>query len=131
VRLFFDENILRRALHGHDISFVEEHGWKGKDNGELLDLVEAAFDVLITSDANMEYQQHFAGRDLSVVVVPTNNLKILRTNAPAILTTLDHSGALDHRVMVIISSTGRRTVRRLDDVAAEPSEIDPTSPFQS
>lgn len=133
MRLFFDENMprpLRRALHGHDVSFVEEHGWKGKDNGELLDLVAAAFDVLITSDASMEYQQHFVGRDLSVIVAPTNNLTILRANAPAILTTLDHIAALDHRVMVTISSTGRRTVRRLDDAAAKPSEMDPASPFQ-
>src|SRR5580692_10719493 len=121
---------LRRALHGHDVSFVEEHGWKGKENGELLDLVEAAFDVLITSDASMEYQQRFVGRDLSVIVVPTNNLTTLRANALAILSTLDHIATLDHRVMVSISSTGRRTVRRLDDAASVASEIDPANPFQ-
>lgn len=133
MRVFFDENMprpLRQAMSGHEIAFVEERSWKGKDNGALLDLVEADFDVLITSDSSLAFQQSFTGRDLSVIVVPTNNLTVLKANAAAILSTLDHIATLDHPVMVTISRTGRRTIKHLDDPTAVESEIDPAGSFR-
>jgi hypothetical protein len=92
VRVFFDENIprqLHRVLTEHQVSFAETEGWKGKENGELLSLVETHFDVMITSDGNLPFQQNLVGRTLSLVVLPTNRLLTLRANAAAIRLTLD------------------------------------------
>jgi predicted nuclease of predicted toxin-antitoxin system len=117
VRVFLDENIpraLRHVLEGHEVASVEQRGWKGKTNGELLGLVVAAFDVLITSDGNMVQQQNMVGRHLSVIVVPTNNLTVLRANALAIRTTLDDLTSLGGHVLIVIDWRGRRTLRRLD-----------------
>ena len=59
MRVFLDENVprqIRFALSGHDVSYVEKEGWKGVDNGALLDLVAARFDVLISSDGSIVHQ---------------------------------------------------------------------------
>lgn len=132
MRLFFDENIprpLRVVLGGHDVSYVEREGWKGKENGELLTLVAERFDVILTSDGSIGYQQDLVGRDLSMIVLPTNNLTILRANAVAIRATLDDIEALGHRVIVSIDWRGRRASRRLDADEARTLELTPVPPF--
>lgn len=50
------------SKQGHECQTVQETGWSGKQNGELLDLAEAGFDVLITLDTNLRYQQNLSGR---------------------------------------------------------------------
>lgn len=74
MKVLLDEctpRILKREiiLHGHDCVTVQEAGWSGKKNGELLDLAEEHFDVLVTIDANIEYQQSLAGRQISLIVL--------------------------------------------------------------
>ncbi|WP_156386810.1 hypothetical protein [Aureimonas sp. Leaf454] len=66
------------------MSFVEQEGWKGRRNGELSSLVENAFDVLVTSDGNLEFQNELIGRSLSLIVLPTNDLTLLPANAIAL-----------------------------------------------
>jgi len=44
------------AAHGHRCRTVQETGWSGKRNGELLDLAEGEFDVLVTLDTNLRYK---------------------------------------------------------------------------
>lgn len=57
------------AAHGHECVTVQEAGWSGKANGELLILAETQFDVLVTLDTNLRYQQKLAGRRISIVVM--------------------------------------------------------------
>ncbi|MBA8911770.1 hypothetical protein [Methylorubrum thiocyanatum] len=121
---------LRHALAGHEVSYVEKEGWKGKENGELLALVEGRFDFILTSDGNIAYQQTLAGRALSMIVVPTNNLTHLRANGVAILQTLDEIAALDHRVIVTLDWRGRRSLRRLDAAGATAVELGPVRSFR-
>ncbi|GJE79936.1 hypothetical protein CJNNKLLH_1267 [Methylorubrum thiocyanatum] len=133
MRVFLDENMprpLRHALAGHEVSYVEKEGWKGKENGELLALVEGRFDFILTSDGNIAYQQTLAGRALSMIVVPTNNLTHLRANGVAILQTLDEIAALDHRVIVTLDWRGRRSLRRLDAAGATAVELGPVRSFR-
>jgi hypothetical protein len=52
---------------GHESRPVQKAGWFGKQNGELLTLAEATFDVLVTIDTNLRYQQNLAGRKSAVV----------------------------------------------------------------
>jgi predicted nuclease of predicted toxin-antitoxin system len=56
------------AADGYECLTVQEAGWSGKVNGELLDLAEAEFDALVTLDTNLRYQQNLTGRKLAIVV---------------------------------------------------------------
>ena len=55
---------LKRDLadHGHECVTVQQAGWAGKKNGELLELAEPLFDVFVTLDTNMRYQQGNRGK---------------------------------------------------------------------
>jgi len=77
--VLFDENIPRKLKwrlleRGIDVVTVPERGWAGIKNGELLDRAEEEFDVLLTMDQGIEYQQNLEGRELALVMVvaPTN-----------------------------------------------------------
>lgn len=89
MRVLFDEccpRALRRELPGHDVKTIQEAGWAGVKNGELLRLAAGHFDVLLTVDRNLEYQQNFSGLTLAVVVVdaPSNDVEVLRPLMPAV-----------------------------------------------
>lgn len=90
MRVLLDECVpraLRDELPGHDVRTVAEAGWAGVTNGELLRLASTRFDVLLTVDRNLEYQQNFAGLALAVIVVhaPSNDVTVLRRLMPAVL----------------------------------------------
>ncbi len=74
MRLLFDEctpRDLAPYLLPHVVEFVEELGWKGKQNGQLLQLASASgrFDVLVTTDVNLYSQQEVALYGLGVLVL--------------------------------------------------------------
>jgi hypothetical protein len=61
MRVLLDECVprkLRRELPGHEVLTVTERGWSGIKNGELLALAQAEFDVFLTIDQNLKYQQN-------------------------------------------------------------------------
>jgi predicted nuclease of predicted toxin-antitoxin system len=57
------------SKHGHESLTVQEAGWSGKENGELLAIAETEFDALITLDTNLRYQQNLAGRRIAIVII--------------------------------------------------------------
>jgi hypothetical protein len=120
---------LRFVLEGHEVSSVRAEGWQGKANGELLDLLAGNFDALLTSDRSIAHQRNLGGRSVSIVVVPTNNLTVLRANAIAIRVTLDEMAAHAHSVLVTINWKGRRTIRGLTDEDEDTRELTPVPPF--
>ena len=74
--ILLDENLLSKKLKkpledvGHSVQNVENMGWRGVKDQELLALAEAhPFDVFITADKNLPYQQNFRGLALRVVVL--------------------------------------------------------------
>lgn len=77
VKILFDANTpapLARFLRGHDVTRADELGWQGLENGALLDKAEdAEFDVLVTCDQNVRYQQNFTGRKLALVILTSNH----------------------------------------------------------
>ena len=77
------QNALARA--GHSCRTVQEAGWSGKKNGDLLNLAENEFDVLITVDTNLRYQQNLRKRKIAIVLLRarTNRLEILEPYFPA------------------------------------------------
>ncbi len=90
MRVLLDECVpraLRNNIPGHEVQTVAEVGWAGVKNGELLRLAAAAFDVLITVDRNLEYQQSFKDVSLAVIVIhaPSNDIIALRPLMPTVL----------------------------------------------
>ena len=93
MKVLFDVNMprpLRRELPGHEVITAQKMGWGELENGDLIDAAEkAGFDVLVTADRNLRYQQNLTGRRLGIVVLPSNKLRVLSTIAPDIRRTLD------------------------------------------
>lgn len=93
MKVLFDANTpvpLARFLRGHAVTSAEELGWQGLENGALLDAAEqAGFDVLVTCDQNVGYQQNFKGRRLAVAILSTNHWPALRPVAARIATAVD------------------------------------------
>jgi hypothetical protein len=93
VKILFDANTpapLARFLQGHEVVRSDELGWQGLENGTLLDAAEnSGFDLLLTCDQNMRYQQNFAGRRLALVVLSSNHWPTPRRVAARIATTVD------------------------------------------
>ena len=72
MRILLDECLpkrLKRDLVGHQARTVPEMGWASKKNGELLALAEPEFDVFLTVDRNLSFQQEINRLDLAVVVL--------------------------------------------------------------
>ena len=65
-------------------------GWDGKSNGELLSLARDEFDVLVTLDQSIPYQQHITEGDVSIIVLAaaTNSTRDLEALAPRVLEAL-------------------------------------------
>ncbi len=73
MRILFDQATpvpLRPYLAGHTVRTAAEEGWDKLRNGDLLSVAEeAGFDLLLTTDRNMQYQQNLAGRKIAVVIL--------------------------------------------------------------
>lgn len=65
-------------LPRRDVRMVQQMGWAGVKNGELLRRAEGEFDLFLTADKNLRYQQNLKGRRLAILVLPSNRLKVLR-----------------------------------------------------
>ncbi|MDQ6808321.1 MAG: hypothetical protein M3Z64_02680 [Verrucomicrobiota bacterium] len=73
MRVLFDQGTpvpLRKHLAGQDVVTAFEAGWSELSNGGLLAKAEAQFDVLVTTDKQMRYQQNLSGRRIAIVVLP-------------------------------------------------------------
>ena len=93
MKILFDANTpapLARFLRGHEVARADELGWQGLENGALLDAAEqAGFDLLLTCDQNVRYQQNFADRKLALVILSSNHWPTLRRIAARIATAVD------------------------------------------
>lgn len=93
MKLLLDECLprkLKNALAGQDVKTVPEMRWAGIENGELLPLIESVFDVFITIDGNMRYQQNMSGRSFALIVLNAqdNTIDTLLPLMPQVLTAL-------------------------------------------
>jgi hypothetical protein len=93
VKILLDECIDRRLagdITGHDVKTVPQMGWATIKNGELLALAEQAFDVFVTVDRNLSFQQHLPRYNIAVIILRarTNRLKDLRLLLPKLVESL-------------------------------------------
>lgn len=83
----------RQLLLGHEVSTAYECGWSTVKNGELLAEAEAhGFEVLVTTDKNLKYQQNLASRAIAVVVLGTTNWPRIKAAAETVVAGV-HSAA--------------------------------------
>jgi hypothetical protein len=93
VRVLFDQgtpNPLRQSLTHHDVATAYERHWSQLDNGELLDAAEHdGFDVLISTDLNLKYQQNLKTRGIALIVLSTPSWPRIQQAVPAIVRAVD------------------------------------------
>jgi hypothetical protein len=93
--ILFDVNVprpLAKLLTRHTVAFADLRGWRLLTNGDLLAAAEkAAFDVLLTADTNLRYQQNLVGRRIAVVVLSTNAWSVIRAHPAPIEMALDRA----------------------------------------
>lgn len=83
-RVLLDECLpkkLKREFLDCAVSTVPEMGWAGKKNGELMKVAHGQFDIFVTADQNLQYQQNLAYADVGVIVLVAVNNRI-ETLAP-------------------------------------------------
>jgi len=90
VRLLLDECVPRRLgreLVGHEVRTVQEQGWSGLRNGELLSQASSDFDVFITVDQGIPFQQNLIGLDIAIVAMTarSNDIGDLLPLVPRVL----------------------------------------------
>lgn len=93
MRVLLDESVpakLRRSLPGHAVRTAVEMGWSGVKNGQLLSLASREFDVFVTVDKNLPFQQNLATLPIAVVVLDarSNELDYLLPLLPSLERTL-------------------------------------------
>jgi predicted nuclease of predicted toxin-antitoxin system len=92
LRILFDKNVpvgVRSFLPNHGVHTLVEMRWPEQlENGELLRMAEkAGFELLVTSDQNIRYQQNLAGRKLALIVLGSNIWPIVRQYGAVIAAT--------------------------------------------
>ena len=100
MKVLLDECVprkVKRELTDHEVLTVTEHGWSGVKNGDLLALAEAEFDVFITVDQNLKYQQNLKAFNIGIIllVVRNNRLKTLLPLMPEVKAALENIRAGD------------------------------------
>lgn len=95
MKILLDEDLprkLRNLFPSQEVFTIQWMGWSGKENGELLSLMEKEnFDVFITADKNLRYQQNLSGSRVAVFLLNVTRLRIeeLEPLVPEILRRLD------------------------------------------
>jgi predicted nuclease of predicted toxin-antitoxin system len=89
VRVLFDQGTpvpLRSHLPSHQVSTTYELGWSNLKNGELLQIAEQqSFDVLVTTDRNLKYQQNLSSRKIAIVVLSATSWPRIQKVLPTVV----------------------------------------------
>ena len=89
MKVLFDQGTpapLRRALLEHSVETAYELGWSSLQNGALIAVAEAAgFEVFVTTDRNLKYQQNLAGRSLAIVVLLSTSWPRIQQARPQVV----------------------------------------------
>ena len=90
MRVLLDECVtryLKRDFAGHEVLTVEEAGFKGLKNGRLLQVASGQYDVLVTVDQNLVYQQNLKTQGLAIIVLKAqrSTYPMLKSLIPEVL----------------------------------------------
>ncbi len=100
MKILFDQGTpvpLRRHLPRHDVATAAEIDWSQLTNGELLAAAsEAGFEVLVTTDQNLRYQQNLTDRKIAVVVLMTASWPRISKQADKVAAAIEGAGSGDY-----------------------------------
>jgi hypothetical protein len=106
MKILLDECVpwpMRKLLAGHECSTAQHCGWSGIKNGDLLRLAEGEFDLFITSDQNIRYQQNLAVRQIAILELSSNDLRRILAAQSLILTAIETMQPCEFRRLEIPS----------------------------
>ena len=92
MKILLDECVpwpMHKLLVGHECTTAQKCGWGGIKNGELLKLAERKFDLFITSDQNIQYQQNLVGFRIAILELSTNDLHRINSAEALIRSAID------------------------------------------
>lgn len=92
MKVLLDEgvpDVIQKRLKHLSIATIREMGWRGVKNGALLDLMAGEFQIIITNDKNLPFQQNLLRRQISAIIIPNNRIKTLVALLPKIQSTID------------------------------------------
>ena len=102
-RILLDQSApkgLRQILAGHEVRTANEMGWAAIANGLLLDAAEKArFDILVTSDQNLRFQQNLAGRRIAVVSLTTNHWLTVKADPSGVVAACESAGEGNYTIV--------------------------------
>jgi len=102
-RLLLDESVpagLKHILAAFEVKTAPEMGWAGITNGRLLDLAEQdGFEIMVTSDTNIRFQNRLEGRQIALVVATTNHWDTIRAYPDYLVAACDRAKAGDYVVV--------------------------------
>ncbi len=105
MRVLFDQGTpvpLRSVIEKHAVSTAYERGWSTLKNGELLQAAEnAGFEVLVTTDTNLKYQQNLAIRKISVVVLTSTSWPRIRAVSDKVIAAIEASSVGSYVEVVV------------------------------
>ena len=97
VKILLDECLPRRLatlFPGHEATTVQKMGWSGLSNGELINIMDDQFDVFLTIDGSLTFQQNLIEMSFRLIILsaPTNQIEDLGPLVPEILMAIDSLG---------------------------------------
>ena len=91
MKILLDECVpwpMHKFLVGHECLTAQQCGWGGIKNGDLLRRAEDEFELFITSDQSIRYQQNLAGRKIAILELSTNDFRRIKAAAALIQSTV-------------------------------------------
>ena len=105
MKILFDQGTpapLRRFLSNHSVQTAYEKGWSTLQNGDLIQAAENdGFEVFVTTDRNLKYQQNFTGRKIAIVVLTSTSWPRIQVKAPEISSLVDSVNSESYIEVVI------------------------------
>ena len=88
-RVLFDQGVpapLRKHLINSTVDTVYERGWSTLENGDLINKAEVGlYDIFVTTDKNLKYQQNISTRAIAIVVLPTPSWPVLKNQVDRVV----------------------------------------------
>src|SRR5882757_5032358 len=105
MRILFDQGTpvpLQQFLKNHVVHTAAQQGWERLSNGDLLAAADTAgFDLLLTTDKNLLYQQNLAGRKIAIVVIGNAQWPVLQQNVQAVVEAVNTADTGSYHVVDI------------------------------
>jgi glutamate racemase len=93
MKILFDNgapNPIARSLIGHEVTFARQIGWEELENGELIERAEeVGFEVLLSADKNIRYQQNLSKRKIAIVVLGNSHWPTVQLHLDKIVTAVN------------------------------------------